>query len=120
MKHYKYIAVWGTLRETHGNHFRLNGFKKISDDKLVGYSKNGLSLVHDKESSVPVEVYKVDEKTFNQVDNFERMCGYTAVEKELLSGNKAQVWFDNYSFNMDIVNEYSETWTALAEYDKMK
>lgn len=114
----KTIGVWGTLRRGHGNHFRLNGAKKIQDDTLTGYGKSEyLSLYKNKDAKLTLEVYEVDNKTFNQVDSFERMFGYTPVEKTLDSGITATIWFDNTMFNKDLIDEYSETWTALAEYD---
>lgn len=113
------VAVWGTLKECNGNYFRLNGAKKISNDKLPNYRKEGLYLIKSKDSSVDVEVYDLDNKTYNQVDNFERRFGYVALETKLESGDEALVWFDNKSFSDILINEYSQTWTELAEYDKI-
>lgn len=114
------VAVWGTLKDGHGNHFRLNNSKKISDDKLPNYRKEGLSLIKSKDSNVDVEVYDIDNKTYNQVDNFERMFGYVALETKLESGIDALVWFDNKSFSVILQEEYNNTWTELAEYDNIK
>jgi len=70
------IAVYGTLRQGHGNH------KVLGDSKLVdaGWTKekykltaSGIPFVSDKEeiSNVRVEVYEVSDEQLPRVDSLE-------------------------------------------------
>lgn len=90
----KKVAVWGTLREGHGNHWRMNEHTKIADDYLPDTKKISLSLMFEKGSKVPVEIYELDDNTYEEVDYFENMCGYIAKEVELESGERVLVWYD--------------------------
>ena len=102
---FKNLAVYGTLKNGYSLDHYLMNTKFISDDKVEGrlyQSKFGTIpyLIEKKDGKyVDVELYSVDDVTFNIIKSMEEGAGYVTKEVKLKSGVMAYVFFYRGNFN---------------------
>ena len=89
------VAVYGSLREGFGNNRLLGGSKKISTEVLEGeYTMLDLGafpgVILEGETPITIEVYEVDEPTFQSLDMLE---GYPSFyNRDLFKTSVGEAW----------------------------
>ena len=89
------VAVYGSLREGFGNNRLLEGSKKVSTEVLEGeYTMLDLGafpgVILEGETPITIEVYEVDECTFQSLDMLE---GYPSFyNRQLFNTSVGDAW----------------------------
>jgi gamma-glutamylcyclotransferase (GGCT)/AIG2-like uncharacterized protein YtfP len=111
------VAVYGSLREGFGNHALLEGSSKLSEEVTdSNYTMLDLGafpgVLLEGETPITIEVYEVDEPTFQRLDMLE---GYPSFYDRIqidTSVGKAWMYFldrsDNYSNSYVPSGDWSE------------
>lgn len=113
----KKIAVYGSLKKGFYNHNRFNMGEPIARGKIRGAMFLMYSYPHlyrsgfcDKglERSHEVEVYDVDDDTYNAIKRMEISAGYQEVPMTI-DGHDCTVFYsrDDYDYKLNWIKEYS-------------
>lgn len=92
--HNTLVAVYGTLREGHGNHRLLEGSKYHGTEQSVPEftlnSLGGLPALTAGEGEVVIELYEVDDATFSRLDQLE---GYPDFyDRRVIPTSRGEAW----------------------------
>ena len=92
------VAVYGSLREGFGNHSLLEGATKLSKESITGeYTMLDLGafpgVILEGNTPLVVEVYQVDEPTFNRLDMLEGYPSFYNRKKISTSAGEAWIYF---------------------------
>ena len=87
------IAVYGTLRKGKPLHGYLGDSRFLGEDWIEGYDLyvDALPFTVRGEGKLKVEVYEVDDETFEAIDRMEVNAGYRPVEVDTKFG-RAVLW----------------------------
>ena len=89
------IAIYGTLRKGHPNHFLLNNAPIVGKGHIASLRVKDLTMTGEIGASLTVEVYSVNNDTFHQIDEFEASYEFTREERPTQLDNKTiitSVW----------------------------
>jgi len=93
MKKYRQLAVYGTLKKGYPLHNWFIGAEFIKDDIVKGeLYKVSYPFLLDGDNDVHVEVYDVDEDTFDKIALMEESAGYETELATLESSDKAYIF----------------------------
>ena len=101
------VAVYGTLKQGHGNHRLLSQSQFMGHETLYGWEMHSLgfcpAIVYSTpDSKVWTEVYKVDEDTFRRLDMLE---GYPSFyNRKLVTTQYGEAWVYFFDSARDISN----------------
>ena len=103
------VAVYGSLRQGHGNHRLLAGYEclatELSVPEFTMHSLGGFPALTKGEFPVVIELYKVDALTFKSLDRLEGYPNFYNRREILTSRGNAWVYYINdlSHYNTDIV-----------------
>ena len=96
----KTVVVYGSLRKKDYNYSRIgmhNNTEFLGEGEIEGYKLYSLGMYpciypsKDKSDKVIVEVYNVNETTFNRIDWMEKGAGYTSKEENVKLDNGEEI-----------------------------